>query len=68
MEFFNSFGMQLYIPNPQNVAESDIHYISSEEAVKQSFSDDHQSSSQNLTRENNNVVAGDVVLVNQEPR
>jgi hypothetical protein len=59
--------MSLRVSMPQDVAGSDIHYMSLEEAVKHPFSDEHQPSLQNRRRGNNGAV-GDVALGNRELR
>ena len=67
VELVNNFAMPLPIPMPQDVAGSDLHYMSFEEAVKHPFSDEHQPSLQSRRRDNN-VVVGDVVLGSRESR
>ena len=58
VELVNNFAMPLPIPMPQDVAGSDLHYMSFEEAVKHPFSDEHQPSLQNRRRTNNKAMGG----------
>ena len=67
-ELHNTFAIPLPLPLQTSVAgNTDLYYISFEEAVLQPFSDVHQPSLQNRRR-NDNLAIGDVTLGNREPR
>ena len=67
VELVNNFAMLFPIPMPQDVTRCDLHYMSFEEAAKQPFSDEHQSSLQ-IRRRDINVLVGDVAHGNRGSR
>ena len=67
-ELHNKFAMPLPLPLPSSVAgNTDLHYMSFEEAVLHPYSDMHQPSLQNRRR-NDNLAIGGVALGDREPR
>jgi hypothetical protein len=57
-ELHEKYAMPLSIPKPTVKKAADLHYMSFEEAVTKSFTDEHQPSLQNRRRNNNIVDRG----------
>jgi hypothetical protein len=67
-ELYENFAMPLPIPKPSSIeGKHDLHYMSLEEAVKQSFTDKHQPSLINQRRINNGIN-GEISIGERESR